>query len=233
MANNTVYPYGIGGQLPSGIAIVDDLVTGGADKALSAEQGKRLYGMIDSEGTPTTETPIAISSLQSCGGVINVNTGKWATLSGYDAALIPKSVFGDYTHVKITPASGNPTGIAFTVNGFSSGATVQYASGTSYTSYEAGSDTRIISIPEDANYIYIPLAANGERRPASLSLVTYGDNVGLVQQIEALAQMMPHGLQCAIVNEEGFFFVDANLNIGAKIVQDGFVSINTLTYREE
>lgn len=42
MANNTIYPYGTGGQLPSGIAIVNDLITGGADKALSAEMGKVL-----------------------------------------------------------------------------------------------------------------------------------------------------------------------------------------------
>lgn len=42
MANSTVYPYGTGGQLPSGIAIVNDLTTGGADKALSAEMGKKI-----------------------------------------------------------------------------------------------------------------------------------------------------------------------------------------------
>lgn len=42
MANNTVYPYGTGGQLPSSIGIINDLVTGGSDKALSAEQGKVL-----------------------------------------------------------------------------------------------------------------------------------------------------------------------------------------------
>lgn len=40
MANQTVYPYGTGGSLPSSIGIINDLVTGGADKALSAEQGK-------------------------------------------------------------------------------------------------------------------------------------------------------------------------------------------------
>lgn len=46
MANNTVYPYGTGGQLPSGIAIVNDLTTGGADKALSAEMGKFLGELV-------------------------------------------------------------------------------------------------------------------------------------------------------------------------------------------
>lgn len=48
MANKTVYPYGTGGSLPSSIGIINDLRTGGADKALAAEQGKvlneKLYG---------------------------------------------------------------------------------------------------------------------------------------------------------------------------------------------
>lgn len=233
MANNTVYPYGPGGQLPSGIAIVNDFTTGGADKALSAEMGKVLHTIVDNEGTPTVETAIAISSLQSCGGVINVSTGKWATLSNYDSSLIPKSTYEGYTHIRITPASGNATGIAFTVNGFSSGATVQYASGTTYTSLTAGSEPQVFEIPSDANYIYIPLAANGNRKPAALTLISYGQEEGLVQKVAELYQMIPHGLQSAVVAEEGLFFVDANLNIGAKVVQEGFISINSLTYREE
>lgn len=40
MTNKTVYPYGTEGTLPSNIGIIDDMTTGGADKALSAEQGK-------------------------------------------------------------------------------------------------------------------------------------------------------------------------------------------------
>lgn len=42
MANKTVYPFGTDGQLPSSIGVINDLTTGGADKALSAEMGKRL-----------------------------------------------------------------------------------------------------------------------------------------------------------------------------------------------
>ena len=42
MANTTIYPFGTGGQLPSSIGIINDLTTGGADKALSAEMGKQL-----------------------------------------------------------------------------------------------------------------------------------------------------------------------------------------------
>ena len=47
MANNTIYPYGTDGQLPSSIGIINDLTTGGADKALSAQMGKVLKEDMD------------------------------------------------------------------------------------------------------------------------------------------------------------------------------------------
>ena len=46
MANTTVYPYGVGGSLPTSIGIINDLTTGGADKALSAAAGKSLSDQI-------------------------------------------------------------------------------------------------------------------------------------------------------------------------------------------
>lgn len=42
MASKTLYPFGVGGQTPSGIEIIDDLTTGGHDKAASAETVKEL-----------------------------------------------------------------------------------------------------------------------------------------------------------------------------------------------
>lgn len=52
MADKTVYPYGTDGSLPSSIGIVNDVVTGGADKALAAEQGKILAQAIVSSTFP-------------------------------------------------------------------------------------------------------------------------------------------------------------------------------------
>lgn len=49
MANQTVYPFGTVGSLPSSIGLVNDLKTGGADKALTAEQGKTIGTQIISE----------------------------------------------------------------------------------------------------------------------------------------------------------------------------------------
>ena len=49
MAENvTVYPFGTDGHLPSSIGIINDLSTGGADKALSAEMGKFIKMLVDS-----------------------------------------------------------------------------------------------------------------------------------------------------------------------------------------
>ena len=46
MANSTVYPYGTQGTLPASIGLINDLKTGGADKALTAAQGVILNEMI-------------------------------------------------------------------------------------------------------------------------------------------------------------------------------------------
>lgn len=47
MANSTIYPYGTDGQLPSSIGIINDLTTGGVNKALSAEMGKHIGSLIE------------------------------------------------------------------------------------------------------------------------------------------------------------------------------------------
>lgn len=53
MANQTVYPYGTGGSLPSGYPIADNLETNSAQQALSAKQGvvlnNKILGIIGEE----------------------------------------------------------------------------------------------------------------------------------------------------------------------------------------
>lgn len=64
MANQTVYPFGTEGQLPSNIGIIDDLITGGANKALSANQGHAII-----ERTAFSE-PVDLSGVQENTGAI-------------------------------------------------------------------------------------------------------------------------------------------------------------------
>ena len=58
MSNTTVYPFGTEGRLPSGVAIINDTKTGGADKALSAEQGKILGERLDACEAEVTQDGI-------------------------------------------------------------------------------------------------------------------------------------------------------------------------------
>lgn len=67
MADKTVYPYGTGGSLPSSIGLINDLITGGANKALTAEQGKVLAETIG-EGFFSEITNIDLTqfTVQNC-----------------------------------------------------------------------------------------------------------------------------------------------------------------------
>ncbi len=73
MANTTILPFGEG-QMPSGIGIVNDLKTGGSNKALSAEQGKVLGKALYDEVTEVYDN------------MGYKSTGAMAALSGYVAS---------------------------------------------------------------------------------------------------------------------------------------------------
>lgn len=85
MAQTTVYPFGQGGNLPSGYPIVNDRTTGGADKAWSAEQGKiacedidqindELYGEVEQPITLVKNSRVESSALRTTGVVETVQT---------------------------------------------------------------------------------------------------------------------------------------------------------------
>ena len=82
MANSTVYPFGPNGQLPSGIGLINDLKTGGANKALAAQQGVVLSDMITSQVLSVApDTDKTGKAFDSSGAVVS--------LSGYGIATIP------------------------------------------------------------------------------------------------------------------------------------------------
>lgn len=62
MANKTVYPYGTGGELPSSIGLINDLKTGGVDKALTAEQGKVIGDILFEDTTYEQDDLTPLSS---------------------------------------------------------------------------------------------------------------------------------------------------------------------------
>lgn len=77
MANQTIYPYGIGGSLPEGYPIVNDLVSGGADKSLSAAMGMQIGGELYKD----LFTAIDLSSVSLTNIYINAQ-GEWNASAG-------------------------------------------------------------------------------------------------------------------------------------------------------
>ena len=62
MVNTTIYPFGTEGELPASVGIINDLSTGGANKALSAEMGKELGQNIIPSLTGASNTqPLSLS----------------------------------------------------------------------------------------------------------------------------------------------------------------------------
>lgn len=86
MANTTIYPYGTNGQLPSSIGVINDLTTGGADKALSAEMGKEIkrnyLNALDEITTPESVETTAVTSFTSGRHYKTYNVSVGGTFTG-------------------------------------------------------------------------------------------------------------------------------------------------------
>lgn len=105
MANTTVYPFGTGGQLPSSIGIVNDLTTGGANQALSAEQGKVLNERFVITGNVTRyEYPEIFGKYAIGTSALEANVGYWCT-----------NVFVLHDGETVTPPTGPTANLFATV----------------------------------------------------------------------------------------------------------------------
>ena len=84
MANHTVYPYGTDGELPSSIGLVNDLTTGGVDKALTAEMGKTLNQNINNVLLDVVEDGFyVIDGARNIGFMVDSNGAHSANLVEY------------------------------------------------------------------------------------------------------------------------------------------------------
>lgn len=166
MANTTVYPFGTEGQLPGGVAIVDDLSTGGADKALSAEQGVVLKDLADNE-----VTVIDTSVFPVFNGTILSNGNWYVSGTNYQSIQIPVKVgqvfrivgnISDYTFYSFFSELSVP----------SSGNAPSYASGYSGRLNVAAGKTKDVTIPADTKYLYLAVKSEGNDTSAqSVSIV--------------------------------------------------------------
>ena len=142
MANQTVYPYGTNGELPSSIGIINDLVTGGADKALAAQQGVVIGNIV---------SPKEVVSIPFDGGNYYIKRSSNAGDVTYNASWISTKYIpvqeGDIFYYTGTPGSAS-----FGVAGYT-------YDGTNYTYVKCLLDADANSARTN-EYIYIPSGIN-------------------------------------------------------------------------
>lgn len=148
MANQTIYPFGTDGSLPSGYPIIDDLVTGGADKALSAEQGKEigtaLYGGI-------TKKAYTIDYQNASGhdGII-LAENKWYDSAYYKCAII--AVVPGETYRFISGTNNVDIAVLKTDN-YANNTTPDFCD--DYPGRIVAPLPETLVIPSDAHYLYV------------------------------------------------------------------------------
>ena len=152
MANTTVYPFGIGGQIPGGIAIVNDPYTGGANMAGSAEMIKKLNADIND----LVEQDI--SSLSLVQANISISDGLWASSSSNKCKFLP--VEAGRTYVVHSPADKGVRVAILQNTNHTQGTEPDYATGSSLVliprqTYQS------FTIPSDGNYMYILVLSTG------------------------------------------------------------------------
>lgn len=148
MANKTVYPYGTDGSLPSSIGLVNDLKTGGVDKALTAEQGKVIGNLL------TEDVPTDLTTRTRYGWYIN-DTGKWHQSSAHSTSY--KCMFISLDSVisfKVTADGGTCTFAFLKSLNMADGVAVDFSAGTSRFGVADG-NTAEYPVPADAKYLYI------------------------------------------------------------------------------
>lgn len=156
MANKTVYPYGTGGQLPSSIGIVNDLETGGIDKALSAQQGVVLKEMIESGSSSGENLGGKIIPLPPLAGVrgnyINVTSNQWKSSTATKSFFVPVTPGGSYG---IVGGTSNGRYAILASNTQTVDTTPDYATGeTGVHTVPAGTEVKF-TVPDDGHYLSI------------------------------------------------------------------------------
>ena len=153
MANQTVYPFGTGGRLPSSIGIINDCTTGGADKALSAEAGKNFY-----EEVFGFNGPVDLSQLSELNGII-VENGQglpvWSLGEGGTCVLLPVKPGEKYTITANENYEANYTFLRETALPSVQYSTPDFASGYSGRIILPSGDSANVIAPDDALVLYL------------------------------------------------------------------------------
>ena len=170
MANKTVYPYGTGGSLPASVGIINDCITGGADKALAAQQGVVLKGLIDN-AVPDVLTPISMSIGNTIPAVITAS-GKWSANNENHLSVIVQVSPGQKYRLVANATNNSYYAFFASYSTPSKDAVPNYPSGENNRHEVIHGQTVDFTIPAGCYYLYICIKnANTNQEPQSLSLV--------------------------------------------------------------
>ena len=145
MANQTVYPFGTDGSLPASVGIINDLKTGGADKALSAEMGKDIGVVLYGE-----DELFDLSELTAITGIIY--SGTFYSNSGTCVLLtVYPSVWKKY---RIVAGENQAEYTVLSSTTLTNGSAPSYATGYSDRVFVPAGTSVEITLPSDAVCIY-------------------------------------------------------------------------------
>ena len=186
MANSTVYPYGTGGSLPTSIGLVNDLKTGGMDKALTAEQGKYIGDTIG------VYVPIDLTQFteQNC----SLGSSKWYNNGSQKHIAIPVSVGDKYVLKAVNyggdTSSSNNGWYVFVTDSYSppyaNNGTIPYVGNSVRISLSIGSAENL-TVPDTAAYLILTVVDGAGVRVAwSLTKDNTDTQTPILQSIETL-----------------------------------------------
>lgn len=185
----TIYPFGTNGQLPSSVGIINDYITGGADKAASAEVAKTIASAL------MMATTIDYSSVSLESAVIGSSNGKWVlNYSTCKCRLIPVDA---NSVIRITANSNNSTSYAvLKTNTITNATTVDFATGYTTVRNIAAGGTESFVVPSDGAYLYILFTGESsvDRTPSSvesLELQSLSDALANLDANAMLAYNVP------------------------------------------
>lgn len=169
MANNTIYPYGTNGELPSSIGLINDLVTGGSDNALTAQQGQILGDYLFGRWQNVDLSSVTVQSYSV--GANTTSSNKW--LSNGKHFVVPVTP-GESIRIRVLTSTTNGAWYAFFTSSYtvptSSSSPVYYVTGTGRVWQYTSSGESTLTVPATAAYICMcPKDGDGNTSTWSMS----------------------------------------------------------------
>lgn len=184
MSNTTVYPFGTEGTLPASIGVINDTITGGADKALSAEQGvvlnNRLPGGINAYAV-------------SIDTALNGTTNKWDSISQGSPVVSKMVKVFPGCNYRISADNGTAIYAVLTTDAHASNTSASYATGFTGRQTLAEGNTIDIVLPSDSDAQYINFRAdNVSGSPYEPSIVRLSDILSKQDVVDNLNSTSPN-----------------------------------------